>query len=56
MPNPPGHLHKGICNPVRPGGGGSGGGGGGGADNLSNPLEEVIISLFLNIKIFLKCD
>ena len=36
--------------------GGGGGGGGGRSDNLSNPLEEVIISLFLNIKIFLKCD
>ena len=57
MPNPPGHLHKGICNPVRPGGGGSGRGGGvGRSDNLSNLLEEVIIPLFLNIKIFLKCD
>ena len=31
-------------------------GGGGGSDNLSNPLEGVIISLFLNIKIFLKWD
>ena len=52
MPNPSGHLHKDICNPVRPGGGGSGGR----SDNLSNPLEEVIIPLFLNMKIFLKCD
>ena len=32
------------------------GGGGGRSDNLSNPLEEVIIPLFLNMKIFLKCD
>ena len=33
-----------------------GGGGGGRSDNLSNLLEEVIIPLFLNIKIFFKCD